>query len=208
MSYIPLDSVWEGNDAELLEAMLQFYPRKPPERILDATYGTGRFWKGTSREVTSLDIDSRREPDYVADNRDMPFEDESFDVVVYDPPHLGSQGRSRSKKYQNFGLNFEALKAQGYSLSYLYPPFMAEAYRVLIPEGILLCKVADIIQNHRYQWAHIDLKVAGEAAGFTACDMIIKVRKGPMVSSKWKKAHHARKRHCHWLIFRKSRKCE
>ena len=34
----PLSSVWELSDAELLEAMLQFYPTIKPEPILYATY--------------------------------------------------------------------------------------------------------------------------------------------------------------------------
>ena len=34
------------------------------------------------------------------------------------------------------------------------------------------------------------------------CDLIIKIRSGPMVSDRWKTAHHARKRHCFWIICR------
>jgi hypothetical protein len=85
---------------------------------------------------------------------------------------------------------------------------MAEAWRVLIDEGILLCKIADYVHNHRYQWAHVDLICAGRAAGFTACDCIIKVRKGPIIDPKWKIAHHSRRQHCYWLVFRKSARCE
>ena len=36
-TYEPLSSVWEGSDAELLEAMFKFYATIPPEPILDAT---------------------------------------------------------------------------------------------------------------------------------------------------------------------------
>ena len=53
--YDPLPSVWYGTDAELLEKMLDFYPRQQPERILDATVNRGRFWEGSSRPVTGLD---------------------------------------------------------------------------------------------------------------------------------------------------------
>src|SRR5262245_6852880 len=55
--YEPLSSVWEKSDGQLLEAMLDFYPTVNPEPILDATYNTGRFWKGSSRHVWSMDID-------------------------------------------------------------------------------------------------------------------------------------------------------
>ncbi len=33
--YVPLGSVWEGEDSELLERLLDFYPRSTPQRILD-----------------------------------------------------------------------------------------------------------------------------------------------------------------------------
>src|SRR5205823_2558271 len=85
-SYEPLPSVWFGTDAELLEKMLDFYPRKRPARILDATVNRGRFWAGSSRPVIGLDIDSANKPDVVGDNRHMPFKQSSFDVVVFDPP--------------------------------------------------------------------------------------------------------------------------
>jgi hypothetical protein len=47
-----------------------------------------------------------------------------------------------------------------------------------------------------------------EEAGFTVCDLIIKIRSGPMVSTKWKEAHHARKRHCFWIVCRNGADCE
>jgi len=40
-----------------------------------------------------MDIDSRYRPNVVGDNRRMPFMDECFDVVVYDPPHIPNQGK-------------------------------------------------------------------------------------------------------------------
>src|SRR6266511_3274960 len=82
--YQPLPSVWEGTDAKLLERMLDFYPHRTPKKILDATVNKGRFWVDSTRPVTGLDIDPAHKPDFVGDNRDMPFEDKSFDVVVYD----------------------------------------------------------------------------------------------------------------------------
>ncbi|MBI3659865.1 hypothetical protein HY230_05265 [Candidatus Acetothermia bacterium] len=207
--YQPLPSVWDADDAELLERMLQFYPREEPKKILDATVNTGRFWKGSTRSVTGMDIDPSYNPDVVGDNRDMPFDDESFDVVVYDPPHVPNQGQDRTKDFNTrFGLVLKSSAENGYNFSYMYPPFAREAYRVLQPEGILLCKIIDYIHNHRYQWAHIEFIKAATQAGFIACDCVIKIRKGPIKSPKWERAYHSRRQHCYWLVFRKSKKCE
>ena len=67
--YRPLSSVWEGSDADLLEQMLEFYPSISPEPILDATYNAGRFWRGSSRHVVSMDINPRFKPMIVGDNQ-------------------------------------------------------------------------------------------------------------------------------------------
>ncbi len=207
--YQPLGSVWEGEDAELLERMLAFYPRERPRRILDATVNGGRFWRGSGWPVIGLDRDIARGPHVVADNTRMPFRDAVFDVVVYDPPHVPNQGKDREKDFNvRFGLVARSAKENGYTLAHTYPPFVAEAYRVLKPEGILLSKIADYVHHHRYHWAHMDFIEAARKAGFRACDCIVKTRKGPIIDPKWKTAHHTRRRHCYWLIFRKSDRCE
>ena len=210
-TYTPLSSVWTGNDADLLEAMLRFYPAIPPDPILDATYNTGRFWSGSTRKIVSMDIDPRYDTDIVGDNREMPgVEDESFAVVVYDPPHVGPQGRDKSTKRfdVDFGATVECGKQHGWNLSYLYPPFLRQAKRVLKPEGLLLAKITDMVNNHRSKWPHCDFMQMAEEAGFTVCDLIVKIRNGPMTSTKWKRAYHARKRHCFWIVCRNSTRCE
>lgn len=221
-TYEPLSSVWEGTDGELLERMLRFYPSINPEPILDATYNAGRFWKGSKRNVWSMDIDPQYEPLIVADNRtmvglntktgqtDYKVRTSSFGTVVFDPPHVGPQGRDKSvKRFDvDFGATMECGKEHGWTLSYLYPPFLEQAKRVLKPEGILLAKITDMVNSHRSKWPHVDFMQMAEEAGFTVCDLIVKIRRGPMRSTKWKKAHHARKRHCFWIICRNSENCE
>lgn len=207
--YDPLPSVWKGEDAELIERFLEFYPRRSPKRILDATINGGRFWRGSKRKIIGLDIEASHRPTVVADNTQMPFKDEFFDVVVYDPPHIPNQGRDQQKDFNvRFGLGSRSPKELGYCFTHTFPPFVQEAYRVLKPEGILLCKIADYVHHHRYQWAHVELIQAARDAGFLACDCIVKIRKGPIIDPKWKVAHHSRRQHCYWVVFRKSNKCE
>lgn len=208
-TYQPLPSVWDGEDAELIERMLTFYPHKRPKRILDATVNDGRFWHSSKRKIVGLDIAHSHRPSVVGDNTQMPFADHRFDVVVYDPPHVPNQGKDDQKDFTaRFGLGERSPKEHGYNFSHLYPAFVREAYRVLKGDGLLLCKITDYIHNHRYQWAHVDLVQAAVAVGFCACDCIVKVRKGPIIDPKWKTAHHSRRQHCYWLVFRKSDKCE
>ena len=209
--YEPLSSVWEGSDGELIEAMLTFYSSIKPEPILDATYNAGRFWKGSRRKVFSMDIDPQHKPMILGDNRVMPgVASGRFGTVVYDPPHVGPQGRDKSvKRFDvDFGATMECGKEHGWTLSYLYPPFLKQAKRVLKRDGLLLAKITDMVNSHKSRWAHCDFMRMAEEAGFTVCDLIVKIRSGPMMSNKWKFAHHARKRHCFWIVCRNGESCE
>ena len=210
-TYAPISSVWEGTDSALLEAIFKFYPTIPVEPILDSTYNAGRFWKDSKREVVSMDINPQYKPMIVADNRKMEgVPSAKYGVVVYDPPHVGPQGRDKSQKRfdVDFGATMECGKDQDWNLSYLYPAFLKQAKRVLKPDGLLLAKITDMVNCHKSKWPHCDFMRMAEETGFTVCDLIIKVRKGPMVSTKWKNAYHARKRHCFWIVCRNGNECE
>ena len=114
LKYEPLPSIWEGEDSELIERMLGFYPRTRPRKILDATVNGGRFWKGSKRPVIGIDIEPKHHPKLVADNTKMPFRSASFDVVVYDPPHIPNQGKDNQKDFGfRFGLVLRSPKEQG-----------------------------------------------------------------------------------------------
>lgn len=72
------------------------------------------------------------DPDIVADFRDMPFEDDVFDMVVFDPPHLINVGESSwlAKKYGRLDELWPEDIRQGF----------AECMRVLRPAGTLIFK--------------------------------------------------------------------
>ena len=71
-------------------------------------------------------------PDTVADFRNLPFEDESFYLVVFDPPHLVRLGRNSwmAKKYGKLDESWRGDLAKGFD----------ECMRVLKPGGTLIFK--------------------------------------------------------------------
>ena len=88
--------------------MFDFYAVIPPEPVLDATYNAGRFWKRIKAGCRfEMDSDPQYKTDIVGDNRKMKgVASSQFGVVVYDPPHVGPQGRDKSKK--RFDVDFGA----------------------------------------------------------------------------------------------------
>lgn len=115
------------------------------KKILDACCGGRMFWENKQNpKVLFMDIrefkdtlcDGREfevKPDIVADFRDMPFPDNSFYHVVFDPPHLFKLGQNSwmAKKYGRLNKTTwkEDIK-QGFD----------ECIRVLKPNGILTFK--------------------------------------------------------------------
>lgn len=114
------------------------------KRILDACCGSKMFWFDKQNEDV-LFMDKREEthtlcdnrtleikPDVIADFREMPFPDESFYLVVFDPPHLLKAGDESwlAKKYGKLGDDWKDDIAKGFR----------ECMRVLKPNGTLIFK--------------------------------------------------------------------
>ncbi|MCI8357085.1 MAG: class I SAM-dependent methyltransferase [Lachnospiraceae bacterium] len=112
--------------------------------ILDVCCGSRMFWFDKNNPHTVfMDnrvlhdnlCDGRKidiEPDIIADFRDIPFEDNTFDLVVFDPPHLLRAGDESwlTKKYGRLCPTWKEDLKQGFS----------ECMRVLRPHGALVFK--------------------------------------------------------------------
>lgn len=88
-----------------------------------------------NREVETELCDGRKlevKPDIVGDFRNMPFADNSFKLVVFDPPHLNKLGKETwmAQKYGTLLPTWEQDIKEGF----------AECMRVLEPNGVLIFK--------------------------------------------------------------------
>ena len=181
--------------------------------VLDCTYNLGKMWKGIDCQVIKTDIDSSFKIDFVSDFRKLPIQNDSINVIVFDPPHLPVTSASINSSglwKERFGnTNQNGMGRNGYNINGIFDPFLIEAKRVLVKNGIILAKLIDIIHNHKYQWQHIDFIQKAEKLKLTACDMMIKVTKtgGRLNSGRWKKIKHLRRCHAYWIVIRKGR-CE
>ena len=95
---------------------------------LDAVYCDIRQGTGTLSDGREVHIN----PDQVADFRRLPFPDETFTLVNFDPPHLTKAGSTSwlAKKYGVLFTTWEEDLKAGFE----------EAFRVLKPEGVLTLK--------------------------------------------------------------------
>ena len=114
------------------------------KKILDACCGSKMFWFDKNNEnvifmdnrvVHDILCDGRKldiEPDVVGDFRSIPFPDNTFYMVVFDPPHLIKVGENSwlAKKYGKLSETWTEDLKQGFS----------ECMRVLKANGTLIFK--------------------------------------------------------------------
>ena len=95
-----------------------------------------------NRTVDTVLCDGRSfvvKPDSVADFRNLPFADNTFPLVVFDPPHLTQAGETSwlRTKYGVLGAEWKNDLRQGFN----------ECFRVLIPLGTLVFKWSEVHVN-------------------------------------------------------------
>lgn len=75
-------------------------------------------------------------PDHVLDFTQLPFADESFHMVVFDPPHLQKLGKNTwmAAKYGVLPGDWRTMIGRGF----------AECFRVLKPNGTLIFKWSEV----------------------------------------------------------------
>lgn len=151
--------------------------------VLDPCCGSRMFWFDRSDErVLFGDIRSETwqladksssggsrslivDPDHILDFRALPFPDRQFFLVVFDPPHLVSNGATgwMAKKYGKLDRDWRADLQAGF----------AECFRVLKPFGTLI-----------FKWNEHEIPVS-EILALTAEKPLIGHRSGKQAKTHW-----------------------
>lgn len=118
--------------------------------ILDATYGDGVFYKKLDKKVTRGDIRSGLEVDYIGDCSALPFANDSFDLVVIDPPFKIAH-RRYDERYGQSRLSFNTEQ----KVTRLYEASISELFRVA-RSGVVI-KLSDGSDGHRTYMRHITI---------------------------------------------------
>ncbi len=207
-----LMSAHVGGNAEIFPKILALHVPKGA-KVADITWGQGVFWRNVppdDYEVIGSDLKTG------VDCRNLPYENGSFDCVVFDPPymegffrrdqdHLGGSGTHSS--FRNAYSNGQATEEGGpkwhAAVVDLYVKGGHEAARVLKKNGICIVKCQDEVSANRQCLTHVEIINAYSEFGFYARDLFVVVRSNRPGVSRILKQVHARKNHSYFLVFQK-----
>jgi DNA modification methylase/ParB-like chromosome segregation protein Spo0J len=163
-----------GNNDLLMERATRLY-LKDGDRVADVTWGKGVFW----RQVDISRFDFHRSdlltcPEAPHDFTNLPYESESFDAVVFDPPYIHHPGELTN--YRN------SETTPGYyhdEIIDLYRKGMTQARRILKPGGYLFVKCMDEVESGVQRRGHIEVWEIAKQLGLSDQDMFLLTQKSP-----------------------------
>jgi hypothetical protein len=189
-------TIEQGSSARAISRLLGLlFPEATT--VLDTTYGSGSFWRDSTADVqvTGLDINTARAKHVCGDFTRLPFADNAFDVVVFDPPYHTDVGREKaSVTHARFG-SFATLT----DLRQAVELGTAEAWRVA-RLGVIV-KVQDYIHASRAVW--MSLWVQG-AIPVEPYDVMHVWRSGGKIRSpRWTRQLSVWRNHATYWVYRK-----
>lgn len=171
-------------------------------RVLDCTYGAGRFWRLWQPEIlVATDLNPAKSPS-VPDGVDftaMPFPDRDFDAVVFDPPY-----RLNGTPDQDFdeGYGIDAYTSWQERMALILAG-TAEAARVADRDLLVKCQ-AQVVSG-AVRWQDDEVTAVAVDAGFRKIDRF-DLHYSPRKQPKGRRQAHARRNHSTLLVFRRTRR--
>jgi hypothetical protein len=179
-----------GNSEAMLDVLALHVPRGAA--IADVTYGKGIFWQLVEPGAYNLllsDLDAKVHRDLRhnapvttgVDCRALPYEGDSLDALVLDPPYMEGLHRPSTSHLAGSGTHaaFREHYSNGSATEWeegaprwhdavvrLYVDAGREAYRVLRAGGVFIVKCQDEVSANTQRLTHVELVTAYETFGF------------------------------------------
>lgn len=191
-----LYTISQGTSAQAVERLLGLlFP--DAVTVLDTTYGSGSFWRDSQADVrvTGMDVNPARAKHVCADFTRLPFRDNTFDMVIFDPPYHTDVGKAQaSVTHQRFG-SFATID----DLRPAVERGSAEAWRVA-RLGIII-KVQDYIHASQAVWMSLWVQ---RAIAVEPYDVLHVQRTcGKIRSPKWTRQLSVWRNHATYWVYRK-----
>jgi tRNA G10 N-methylase Trm11 len=165
------------------------------------------FWSKVSPEryrLLATDITNG------TDCRALPYEDQSLDGVVFDPPYIRSPSDSQHDRQKSLRKYYGHARQSGVNsheaLLNFYSEAADEAWRVLRHGGVYVVKCQDEVYANRQHLTHVEIVNQLTAKGFVTKDLFVVVGTNRPPVSRLIRQVHARKNHSYFLVFIKPRR--
>ncbi|MCB1257136.1 MAG: hypothetical protein KDB26_08535 [Microthrixaceae bacterium] len=207
----PVVSIVHGTNADLIAEAARLYIPDGAQ-VADVTWGKGAFWKKV--DTSAFTVQGSDVAEHIgghgnivlADFRELPYADESFDVVVLDPPYVHNPGKHMTDARYN---NAETTKGMSHNdIRQLYRDGMREAMRVLRPAGRIFVKGKDEIESGKQCWSQTELLLDATSLGLYGKDSFVLVPTSRTAMGRWTTQLHARKVHSFLWVFEKPTKTD
>jgi hypothetical protein len=176
--------------------------------VADVTWGKGAFWRHVpdgAYKVFGTDIQTG------VDCRALPYDSDTIDAVVLDPPYMEGLFRrpgtamAGAGTHAPFRSSYSDSQAQEDGPKYheavldLYLRAADEAWRALRNFGILIVKCQDEVSANRQRLTHVEL-INAWAERFYCKDLFVVTRRNKPGVSRMIRQEHARKSHSYFLV--------
>lgn len=191
-------SVINGTNADLIATIAPLYLTGS---VLDVTYGLGGWWKRFTPDPFTFHDINIDGVDFTA----LPYSDNSFDAVCFDPPYIASGGLTTATGGgADLRVRFGVTARTERDLWWLIGNGIAETARVVAPGGFLLVKCGDYVGSGRLVLGHLKVIDAAVAVGLgEPWDLIVHhTGSGPGGHNIYT-AIRARRHHSYLLVFQK-----
>lgn len=215
-------NTWRTN-AHLIEDVVRLGHLRKGDRVLDPTFGRGIWWQNWMPD--DLVTHDKYTLDGV-DFRDLPYGNDEFDVVAYDPPYVCPGGRTTSTLggaargpvvenergplrrtregsdfHDRYGLTDVPTTPAG--VQQLINDGLTEAKRVVKPRGVILVKCQDYVSSGKlWNGTYLTQKHAIEELDLVQVDRLEHLG-GVRPQPKRSRQVHARRNLSTLFVFRK-----
>jgi hypothetical protein len=196
------------NDAEVIKNALKLHSPKHQKVDVDPTFSKGNFYKDKVFKITEpkykFDLKPQNKQVKKADSRNLPLENASVRVIVYDPPFISMGGSQRKQTTGKMRNRFSQAGIDTSELWEIYGESLQEFYRILKTGGIVIFKCQDCVSEGSNYFSHVAIMNIAYKLGFYPKDLFIKVSNTrPISLNQQKVQRHARKYHCYFWVFEK-----